>query len=192
MAAEDDPTGSDHCFLERFDPHTLASQARISVGCDISGVQAVPVADGVWWLDRSTSDGDGHGGMIRHIDPATNTVDRSVEAAICQRVPGQQLFHGHLRRPWPRQWLVSPTTRRDLFYALPVPDQSFGLHPQGEGVWLQPAQSLGATSEAEYFTSSATPDKVISIDGILTGADELAIYVDPSERRPRSAHPLPH
>ena len=77
--AQDDPTGGDKCTLERFDPATLAEQATIPVVCDIAGVQAVPVADGVWLLDRSTADGDGHGGMIRHIDPATNTVDRSVE-----------------------------------------------------------------------------------------------------------------
>ena len=182
--SEDDPTGSNHCFLEQFDPHMLTSQARISVGCDISGVQAVPVADGVWWLDRSTSDADGHGAMIRHIDPATNTVDRSVglpfvngylassSSTVIFGDPGQG-------NGWYR--LLPGATS---FVALPVPDQSFGLHPQGEGVWLQPAQRLGATSEAEYFTSSATPDRVISIDGILTGADDLAVYVDPPSGDP--------
>ena len=177
-------TGFDKCSLERLDPATLAEQATIPVACDIGGVQAVPVADGVWWLDRSTADGDGHGGMIRHIDPATNTVDRSVEVPFVNGFLGSSpttVIFGDsgYGNGWYR--LVSGAT---AFTPLTLPDQTFGLYAQGDGVWFQPLQGVGPQPEADYFTGSATPDKTISIDGILVGADEQAIYVDSSSSDP--------
>jgi hypothetical protein len=182
--AQDDPTGFDKCSLVRFDPATLAVQATIAVGCDFGGVQAVSVADGVWWLDRSTADGDGHGAMIRHIDPATNTVDRSVEVPFVNGYltssPTTVVFGGSdADQGWYRL-----TQGATAFTPLAVPAQVFGFRAQGEGVWFQPVQSLGALGEADFVTSSATPDKTIPIDGILADADEQAIYVDSSSSDP--------
>ena len=182
--AEDDPTGNDQCLLERFGPQTLASQAKIPVVCDITGVQAVPVADGVWWLDRSTADGDGHGGMIRHIDPATNTVDRSVGVPFVNGFLGSSgttvvFGDSGAGNGWYR--LLPGATS---FVPLPIPDQNFGFHPQGDGAWVQPVQNIGPLPEADFITGSATPDKVVQVDGILTGVDDSAIYVDSSSSVP--------
>jgi hypothetical protein len=182
--AQDDPTGNDKCTLERFDPATLMEQATIPVTCDISGVQAVPVADGVWWLDRSTADGDGHGGMIRHIDPATNTVDRSVAVPFVNGFLGSSpttvIFgSSDAGSGWYRL-----TQGATSFTPMTIPGQTFGLYAQGEGLWFQPVQNLGPQPEADFYTSSATPDKVIAIDGTLVGADVSAIYADSSSSNP--------
>jgi len=182
--AEDDPSGADKCSLERLDPATLAHQATIPVVCDIAGVQAVPVADGVWWLDRSTADGDGKGGMLRHIDPATNTVDRSVELPFVNGFLGSSattvIFGGSdADQGWYRL-----TQGATAFTPMALPAQAFGLFAQGEGAWSQSVLSLGGPSEADFYTSSATPDKAIQLGGIMTGADEQAIYADSSTSDP--------
>ena len=41
-------------------------------------MEAAAASDGVWWVDRSTEDANANGGTLRHVDPATNSVDRSV------------------------------------------------------------------------------------------------------------------
>ena len=182
--AEDDPTGADKCALERLDPTTLAEQATMPVTCDVAGVQAQPVADGVWWLDRSTADGDGHGGMIWHIDPATNTVDRSVELPFVNGFLGSSpttVIFGSSDEGSGWYRLLQGAT---AFTPMTIPGPTFGLYAQGEGVWFQSVQGVQPEPQADFYTSSATPDKSIPIDGILTGADELAIYADSSSSDP--------
>jgi hypothetical protein len=184
--AEDDPTGNNKCSLERLDPATLAQQATIPVGCGLTGVQAAPVADGVWWLDGSTADGDGHGGMIRHIDPATNTVDRSVVVPFVSGFLGSSpttVIYGSSDEGsgWFR--LLQGATS---FTSMTLPGQTFGLYAQGEGVWFQPVQNLGPQPEADFYTSGSAPDKSIPIDGTLVGANDQAIYVDSPNSNPDS------
>jgi len=138
----------------------------------------VPVADGVWWLDRSTSDADGHGAMIRHIDPATNAVDRSVELPFVNGFLASTSTTVIFGDSGPDAGWFRLLAGATAFIPLPIPDQNVGFHPQGEGVWVQQLQGVGVLSEADYITGSATPDKVIQIDGILSGADDQAIYVE--------------
>ncbi len=177
--AEDDPTGYGKCSLVRLDPATLEQQATIPVVCDIGGVQAVPVADGVWWLDRSTSDADGKGAMIRHIDPATNAVDRSVELPFANGYLSSStstVFFGDPSADAGWYRLLPGATS---FVSLPLPAQTVKFYAAGEGVWFQPEGfNTGALSEADFVSASTTPDKVISIDGILSKADEQSVYVD--------------
>ena len=175
--AEDDPTGSGNCLLERFDPQTLASQAKIPIGCDIGGPTATPVTDGVWWLDRSTEDANANGGTLRHIDPATNTVDRSVSLPFVNGYlsssPSTVIYgdsvvgHG---------WYKLTQGATDLT-PVPVPDQTLEVFAAGNGLWYQPeSESVGLIDEADFATGSSSPDKTIQIDGYLESADELAVY----------------
>ena len=175
--AEDDPTGFGNCLLERFDPASLASQTKIPIGCDIAGASAVPVADGVWWVDRSTADIDGKGAMLRHVDPATNAVDRSVELPFengyLSSSPSTVVYGDTAgTNGWYRL-----TPGATAFAALPVQQEAFALYPAGEGAWNQPVENSSSLDEADFVTGSATPDKVIPIDGSLIGADENSIYV---------------
>ena len=156
---------------------TLASQTKIPIGCDISGASAVPVADGVWWLDRSTADIDGKGAMLRHVDPATNTVDRSVELPFENGYLSSSATTVVFGDPQGTSGWFRLTPGATAFTSLPVPQDSFVLYPAGEGAWNQPAVDGSSLDEADYVTGSATPDKVVSIDGSLIGADENAIYV---------------
>jgi hypothetical protein len=174
--AEGDPTGNGNCLLERFDPQTLQSQAKIPVGCDVGGPAAVPVQDGVWWVDRTTADGNGNGGTLHHINPQTNAIDRSVplpyvngylSSSPTTVAYGQDVYGYDYYR------LTQGAT---AFEQLPVPYPTLQIFPAGEGVWIQPEGPVDMLEEADFITSSATPDKVIPIDGYLIGADENAVY----------------
>jgi hypothetical protein len=186
--AQDDMTGSNKCTLERFDPATLASQARIPIGCDIAGSSVAAVADGVWWLDRSTSDGDGNGAMLRHIDPATNEVDRSVELPFVNgslaSTPTTVIFGDPSGvNGWYR--LTSGAT---AFESLGLPLRVSGWFPVGDGAWFQPSVDNAVQFEADFVTGSTTSDQRLPFEqgGNLVGADDAAVYVDSRAASPRT------
>ena len=173
--AEDDPTGYGKCLLERFDPATLASQAKIEITCDISGANAAVVSDGIWWVDVSNLDGNGP--MLRHVSPATNAVDRSVALPFASGYltsSGDTVIYGDGsgQNGWYR--LTAGSTS---FAPLPVPAGTYAAFASGDGVWLQPSEDSSSLPEADFITGSETPDEVIPIDGSLIGADANSIYV---------------
>ncbi|MEO6350653.1 MAG: hypothetical protein ABIP53_08375 [Candidatus Limnocylindrales bacterium] len=177
--AQDDITGYGRCVLERFDPLTLVSQTKIPIGCDIFGPSVAAVADGVWWLDRSTSDADGNGAMLRHIDPATNQVDRSVELPFVNgylQSSSTTVFFGDSggAKGWYRL-----TPGATAFTSLGLPPRPFEWFPAGEGAWFQPLVDNSALFEADFVTASATPEARLPfvLNGVLAGADGAAVYV---------------
>lgn len=175
-AATDDPTGYGLCTIARLDPSTLAAQASIPVGCDAFGVSAAAVEDGLWWVDRSTADADGRGGQLRHIDPATNVVDRSVELPF---------LNGRLVASRTTVFYGDTAANKGFYRLLPgavafarMGALTVSFFPAEEGVWGQPAENAIMLPEAAYYTTSSTPDRTINIDtGALVGADESAVYV---------------
>ena len=175
-AATDDPTGYGQCSIARLDPTTLLVQAVIAVGCDTFGVGAAAVEDGLWWVDRSTADADGKGGQLRHINPTTNEVDRSVELPFLNgslSASRTTLFYGDSAADKGFYRLLPGATAFVPMGILPV-----RFFPAGEGVWGQPATSGLTLPQADLYTTSSTPDRSIPIDtGAVVGADELAVYV---------------
>ena len=172
--AEDDATGG--CLLERFDPQTLASQVKIPVGCDISGPEVVPVSDGVWWVDRSTEDANANGGTLRHIDPATNTVDKSVPLPFVNGyllssqsstvIYGDSGYGLGWYRLTPGATTLEP---------VPLANQALQVFAAGDGIWYQP-EAVDLVEQANFATGSSTPETSIPITGYLEAADEQAVY----------------
>ena len=174
--AESDPTGNGNCLLERFDPSTLTSQAKIPAGCDIGGPLAAPVADGVWWVDRSTEDINALGGTLRHVDPATNKADRSVALPFVNgnmTSSSTTVFYGDSNYGDGYYRLVQGASALE---PLPVPSNVLSQFAANDGVWYQPEGPVDMLEEADFVTDSATPDQVIPIDGYLIGADDHAVY----------------
>lgn len=171
-AAQSDPTGFGQCSVLRLDPTTLEESATIPVVCDIFGVSVVAVQNGLWWLDRSTSDIDGKRALLRHVDPATNQVDRSVELPFANGYLSSSAttaFFGDSGEGWYR--LLPGAT---AFEAMPAVDTPF--YPSGEGVWV--GDALAGT--AAFFTAGQSPDKVLPVEGPLTAADESSVYTTKS------------
>ena len=115
--------------------------------------------------------------MLRHVDPATNTVDRSVELPFENGFLSSSATTVVFGDPQGTDGWFRLTPGATALTSLPVPQDSFVLYPAGEGAWNQPAVDGSSLDEADYVTGSATPDKVVAIDGSLIGADENAIYV---------------
>jgi len=177
-AAEDDVTGYGKCMLERLDPLTLVSQAKIPIGCDIAGVSAVGVPDGVWWVDRSTADANGKGGMLRHVDPATNQVDRSVELPFLNGYlssAGGTVFYGDLGSTNRYYRLDAGAT---AFAPIAVPQRVYSVRPGPQGLWIQSGDN-GIQPGADLLTGSTASDqRIVFESGSLVAADETAVYVD--------------
>lgn len=175
--AQDDPTGNGACALVRFDPATLSQQASISVGCDLTGPSAVPVTDGIWWVDRSTADIDGHGGMLRHMDPSTSSVDRSVELPFLNAdllSSPSTVIYGDVT---PDNAWYSLVAGSSTFSQMTLPTDLEQVFPSGAGVWYQSGPGEGGNLEADFTTGSAQPQSVVPIgDGALVGADEASVY----------------
>jgi hypothetical protein len=139
----------------------------------------VGVADGVWFVDASTVDIDGNGAMLRHVDLTTNQVDRSVTLPFLNgylATSATTVFYGESGEDYGWFRLVPGAT---AFEQLPIADDVAQIYPAGLGVWIQPAPNGDVQNEADFITTSATPDLAVHFDdGALVGADDGAFYVN--------------
>lgn len=174
--AEDDPTGFGHCALVRFDPQTLNEQAKIAIGCDIAGASAVPVSDGVWWLDRSTGDINGKGGMLRHVDPQTNQIDRSVELPFLNGYlysSSTTVVFGDPDKGW-----FALVAGASSFTPLGLPPGITTVFAAADGAWYQPVANSSPLPEADFVSTNSGSSKRVLIDGELVAADDQSVYVE--------------
>ena len=171
------------CVIKRLDPNTLAERASIPIPCDIYGTQFEPLADDIWFLDRTTADIDAHGGTLRRIDPATNQPGTADSDTVTVPYTNGHLFSSDEAIFW-RADPTDPTSRDRQVYRLETgateleslgPPDGTVMYAGGRGVWAMVDQSL--TGEVVYRTTASGPDRVFTVDGLLIGADESSAWV---------------
>jgi hypothetical protein len=169
----DDPSGSNKCSIVRYEPGTLVVQQTFPVGCDFLGPMFAVTDATVWWLDRSTADADGHGGLLRPIDPATGVTGPGVE------LPS---INGYVVSS--RTTVFYGSDLHDLnTYRLGAGDSTFASmgeiplgFPADGGLWTKTTANGQGQSEWGFYTGPGGPQQRLTIEGSSVGADESALY----------------
>jgi hypothetical protein len=170
-AAQRDLSGLNHCSVVRADPSTLAITATIPIACDFGQLPVVVVADGLWWLDRSTAASDGTGATLRHVDPKTNLVDRSIIVPFVSpelASSSTTVFVADGTAPGKVDRL---TAGSNVLEAMPGIRGAFV--PEDDGAWVADGQS-----SASFFSTAVSADRTLPIDGRLVLAGDAALYVE--------------
>jgi hypothetical protein len=167
------------CAVSALDPGNLALRASVPLPCDFVGSTFVAFDDAIWFLDRTTADGDGRGGRLRRVDPRTNTISGDVVVGFVNGT----LFASADALFWlGRPSLSSRPEDSALYRLLPGEGQltSLGavgdasLYPAGVGVWSVPQPG----GPAVFRSSAGDPDRTVAIEGVLAGVDDTALYVN--------------
>lgn len=161
------------CMVARLDPVSLREQAAVAIPCHPFRTSMAALDDAIWFIDATGTDDKGHGGQLRRIDPASNTLGQAValpyfHAVATVRATNQALFYGNPDNGAYR--LRSGGDRLE-----PVGPRFAFTWPVGDGVWAQQDTSAG------YFTTAGTPDQQVEVAGQLVGADPETLFVRVSD-----------
>jgi hypothetical protein len=162
--------GAADCSVTRLDPGTLAVQATIAIPCDITSSQFTVLDDAIWYVDRTAKGSTVE--QIRRIDPATNQPDTAIEVPFFNGYlgsSGTSIVYGAIGSGYYRL-----RTGETAFQAIGSADDLIVL-PVEDGIWTQRDQTV------VHFSSGDTPDRTVTIDGQMVGADTLALYVESSD-----------
>src|SRR5205814_905418 len=145
LAAGDVWLGSEgdgiHCEVQRLDPADLHVKAKIPVPCDAGGPTFAALDGDIWLLDRTPADINARNGLLRRIDPATNTISGNtvnvpfVNGSIAASEPALfwQGFPNDPQSPDAQVWRLTPGAKQLESLGRLGTDPIF---PQGTGVWV--------------------------------------------------------
>ncbi len=184
-----------YCQVSRLDPVTLAAQASVTSVCSGDGqTDFAAFAGTIWFADPTGADATGNGGHLRRVDPATNRVDTTPGGRVdlpfvssFMNVQGtgslftgtsDGLIYGDRQHGW-----YFLEAGGDAFQRLTLPADVSTPFASGSGVWSQTKRGTSQAPEglAAFASADATSGAQVGINGILIGADDLALYAEQSD-----------